>query len=99
MWLIFDLHHTTKVHVTQKEKTEVYFFTEACLQVKNTCPTPAKINKTPNGRGKFTILRVSMIALPPASCTSCFFAGMLTCGQIQVAIPAAISSTPTIAIG
>jgi hypothetical protein len=76
-----------------------YFFKEACLQVKTTCPTPAKINKIPNGRGKVTILRVSIIALPPANSTSCFFAGMLTCGQIKVAIPAAISSTPTIAIG
>ncbi len=76
-----------------------YFFTEGCRQVKNICPAPARINKIPNGRGKFTILRVSIIALPPANSTSCFFAGMLTCGQIKVAIPAATSSTPTIAIG
>jgi hypothetical protein len=81
-----------------KNKNALYFFTGS-RQVKNICPAPAKINKTLNARGNVTILRVSIIAIPSPICTSCFFAGMLTCGQIKAAIPPAISKTPTIAIG
>jgi hypothetical protein len=81
-----------------KTQNTDYFF-EGCQQVKNICPTPAKISKALNGRGNVTILRVSIIAFPAPICTSCFFAGMLICGHSKAAIPLTISKTPTIAIG
>lgn len=51
---------------------------DAALQVKNICPAPARMSKAPKGHGNVTILRVSIMALPRPSCTSCFLAGMVS---------------------